>query len=354
MANRRKGEGLTPQSAAFLARSALHRRPHGSSHIFPGVEGDRADRAGGWVGAARNLLGVVVVGAAFYFIWQRRETFVANLDVSAGGLTLMLALTAGGWVANTGQSYALYRAEALPLSFAKNFILAAATSFGNFLPLRFGTLVRARYLKREYGLRYARSGSVFVIRGAIQAAVSGIVGSLALLGLGLSGGRVSWVLALLLPVLAALATFALIRPLPALPLAGARVQRIWDDFRIGLGSVREQPALAFEVAAWTLGHNLLLGGRFWLGLTAFHVEISPLAVLLMCMTTSLTSPWAITPGNLGAREAVMGYVTLTTGFAFGDGMFAGALDRAVQLGLVATLGAASFCYIWFRATARRS
>ena len=56
----------------------------------------------------------------------------------------------------------------------------------------------------------------------------------------------------------------------------------------------------------------------------------------------------IVPGGLGLREVVMGYVTLATGHDFNVGLFAGAMDRAVLLGLLCMIGPVSLVYVWGR------
>ncbi len=93
---------------------------------------------------------------------------------------------------------------------------------------------------------------------------------------------------------------------------------------------------------------LLIAGRFYVSLTLLGSEVPPATLVLLGATATLVSFVSIVPGGLGLREVTMGYVTLATGHDFKVGLFAGVIDRAVLIGLLFTIGLASFVYVWRR------
>ncbi|MPY87140.1 MAG: hypothetical protein GEU99_04380 [Luteitalea sp.] len=301
--------------------------------------------------AVGSVLGLVFVAGGLFYVWQRRVLLAETLEASWEGLLLMLLLVSATWVAISAQSYVLFRAEGLPISFRENFVLSSAVAFGNYLPFRIGVVVRAQYMKREYGMGYVRFGSLFAVRLAIQIAISGVVGICALLFGAAVSGRLSYPLLAIFGLLTAVALVSLIHPLPPLTFSGKRAARLWDDFREGFGIARRRPGLAAITAFWTLAQYALLSLRFGITFHLLGTSAPPWVLLVLSVASGVSALLAITPGNLVVRELIIGYVVFATGQAFDLGIFAGTFDRAAQLAVVATLGASCFTYVWFRGRA---
>jgi uncharacterized membrane protein YbhN (UPF0104 family) len=300
---------------------------------------------------AQVVLGLVFVVGGFYYLWQRRELLAETLNASWGGLLLMLLVVLATWVAVAAQTYVLFRAEGVPISFRENFVLSSAVWFGNYLPLRIGTLLRAQYMKSKYGMGYVRFGSLAAIRLAIQVLMSGLVGIGALLFGGFTSGRVSYPLLAIFASLTIAACAALLHPLPPLAFSGRRAARFWHELREGFGIARRHPRLAVVSGLWGLVYYVLLSIRFGITFHLLGASAPPWVLLVLGVAGGVSSLLAITPGGLGVRELVIGYVVFATGQTFDMGIFAGAFDRAAQLAVVATLGAACFTVVWFRGRA---
>lgn len=297
------------------------------------------------------LLGLVFVVGGLYYVWQRREPLTETLNTSWEGLLLMLLVVLATWVVVAAQTYVLFRAEGVPISFRENFVLSSAAGFGNYLPLRIGMLLRAQYMKNKYGMGYVRFGSLSAIRMAIQISISGLVGIGALLFGGLTSGRMSYPLLAIFGALTIVASVALLRPLPPLARLGGKAARFWHELREGFGIARRRPRLAAISALWGLAHYGLLSVRFGITFHLLGSSAPPWVLLVLGVATGVSSLLAITPGGLGVRELIIGYVVFATGQTFDLGIFAGAFDRAAQLVVVATLGAACFTFVWFRGRA---
>jgi uncharacterized membrane protein YbhN (UPF0104 family) len=300
--------------------------------------------------AVQLVLGLVLVVGGLYYVWQRRDLLAETLNASWGGLLLMLLVVSATWVVIAAQTYVLFRAEGVPISFRENFVLSSAAGFGNYLPLRAGMLLRAQYMKSKYGMGYLRFGSLSAIRMAIQISISGLVGISALLFGGIVSGRMSYPLLAIFGLLTTVAVMALVRPLPPLALSG-RAGRFWHELREGFAVARRRPRLAAISALWGLAHYVLLSIRFGIAFHLLGSSAPPWVLIVLGVATGINSLLAITPGGLGVRELIIGYVVFATGQTFDLGIFAGAFDRAAQLVVVATLGAGCFILVWFRGRA---
>jgi len=295
-----------------------------------------------------NALGVAILVATGWALWQRRSAFAELLDASWADLGTMGALLLAAWMLSTAQTWVLFKAEGATIGFWENLVLAICANFANYLPMRVGTVLRGRYMKHVHGLRYARFGSIFGIRTVLLVSACGILGAVAALGLWLFEDRPAWLLLIAFLGMALGAIIALLVRLPRLEGSDRRLARIWNDFIDGFATARAQPRLSLIVLALTLTQQLALGLRLLIGFDAFQAHPSPWLLLLLAPLVMLVSFVAITPGALGLREAAIGYVAFATGYDFDLGLFAGSLDRAVMLVFTLGLGAPSFIYVWRR------
>jgi len=310
------------------------------------VVGARAREKKRWRQWVENVIGLAILVATGWVLWQRRSSFRELLDASWTDLGVMGLLVLAGWALSSAQTWVLLRAERARIGFWENLVLTSCANFANYLPMRLGTVLRGRYMKQVHGLRYARFGSIFGIRAILLVSASGMLGAVGALGLWLSEGRPTRVLLVGFVGMALASIIALLVPLPKLESPERRLPRIWNDFVEGFAMARARPRVSVIVLVLTLLQQLTLGLRLFVGFEAFQTTLSPWLPLLLAALVMLVSFIAITPGGLGLREAAIGYVAFATGGDFGLGLFAGSLDRAVMLVLTLVLGAPSFVYIW--------
>lgn len=301
-----------------------------------------------WRPWVQNTLGLAILIATGWVLWQRRSSFAELLDTSWVDLCAMGALVLVGWVLSAAQSWVLFRAEGAAIGFGENLLLACGGNFANYLPMRVGTLLRGRYMKQVHGLRYARFGSVFGIRTVLMLSAAGLLGTVGTLGLWLFEGRPAWLLLLTFVAMMGITVGALFLRLPRAAKTDKRLPRAWNDFLDGFATARARPGVSALVLTMIVLSQVVLGLRLFISFDAFQVDASIWLLVLLAPVVVLVSYTAITPGALGLREAVIGYVTLATGYDFSVGLFAGSLDRAVILALTLALGAPGFIYIWRR------
>lgn len=306
-----------------------------------------------WRPVVEQAVGILILVAVGWYFWERRDTVAQIVDVS---LYVLVALTVGvllSWIVVAWQSYLLFRAQGIEIGFLENLIVATATGFGNYLPMRVGTLIRIRYMKQVHGMRYARFGSMTGMRIVLMQSATGLLGLIGVAGLWATQGTISLVLAGLFLAIFVVSAAAFSLRVPRATGSGL-VRRVWNDFIEGFEVTRARPGIALQVMGLVMVQYALLAWRLQVSLAAVGVEASFFLLAMLGPLTALVSALAFTPGGLGIREALIGYVTYEVGMSFDIGMIAGAVDRAVILCLIAVLGSVSFGYIWWGVRARRN
>lgn len=295
-----------------------------------------------------NVLTLVILLGSGWYLVKRRAELAASADFSLGIAVLIGLAVLVAWFASYAQSYLMYRAEDLEVTFRENCFLGAATAFGNYLPMRAGAIVRARYMKAVHGFGYTRSGSIFGIRVVLMTTASGLLGLVGCVGVWLDGGRLSIELLLVFSGLLAICSVAFFRRPVGVQSDKTLLARTYTEFVSGFAALRNHPRNSLLELGLMLVQYGMLAVRFWLSMGALNAGASLWLLLVMAALAGLSSFIALTPGNLGVREALMGYVTVATGHDFDTGVFAGALDRLVVLTMVLVLGGVSFAVVSHR------
>jgi uncharacterized membrane protein YbhN (UPF0104 family) len=306
-----------------------------------------------WRPVVEQAVGILILVAVGWYFWERRDTIAQIVDVS---LYVLLALIIGvllSWTVVSWQSYLLFRAQGIEIGFMENLIVTTSMTFGNYLPMRIGTIVRIRYMKTVHGMRYARFGSMTGMRIVLMQSATGLLGLIGVVGLWATQGTVSVILAALFLAIFLVSVAAFSLRVPRATGSGL-IRRVWNDFIEGFDVTRSRPGVALQVMALVIAQYALLAWRLQVSLAAVGVEASFFLLAMLGPLTALVSALALTPGGLGVREALIGYVTFEVGMTFDIGMIAGAVDRAVVLCLVAVLGSLSFGYVWWGVRGRGS
>jgi uncharacterized membrane protein YbhN (UPF0104 family) len=298
----------------------------------------------------QNAAGALVISGFVYYLWAHRTELSAILNLSAVEVGVLVLLVFATWVLNAAQGYILYRTARVKIGFLETFLLSSAANFGNYLPGRAGTLVRAHYLNSLYDLRYVRFGSIVTVRAVLTIISAGFAGLSGILWLALLGHDVSLQLTAIFLglVLAPSLVFFWPRNLRTSNPVSTRFGRAREDFTRGFLELSASPRAGLAVIALLLLQYLTLGVRFFIAANLTSATISLPVFALLAPLAGLASFISLTPGALGLREAIMGYISFAVGASFSEGVFVGTLDRAVLLFVAAILGGPCFVWIWVR------
>ena len=283
---------------------------------------------------------LVMAGLALWAAWyigrnfgQFRQALTFNPKLLAG----LSLLAIGQFVAVGLFNRIVLTGFGLNLSFVEWFGLSVVTTLGNYLlPPRGGAGLRAAYLKKKRGLPLSHFLSTFVIFYALNLAVCGLAGLIALAMLpdrGPAGTVLFWFFALVLA--------------GSVPAAVLPVRASWFDRRglrpfmrlvEGWQIIRERPGLVGRVLVMVVV-NLLI---FWLMITlsysAAGADLSLPAAAAVTALLSLTSLIALTPGGFGVQEAVLVFSTGALGVQPAQSLAAAVVIRVVILFWTFVLG----------------
>lgn len=297
----------------------------------------------------QNTLAAVIIVGFGYYLWTHQEAFSSALQLDLGALVVLAGLVLAAWTVNATQNLLLYRAAGIELGFGEIWLLSAASAFGNYLPMRMGTVLRAHYLKAVHGLGYARFGAIFGVRTLLLVLSTALTGLVGTAGIYLSGGTLSLELLALFGGLFVVTALGWWVPLPSRWQTGSkRLSRALKEFTNGYRELKSKPGSSLAVLLLLVLQQVLVALRLaWIA-SVLHAAMAPFAALSMAPLAVLASYAQITPGALGIREAMLGYATFALDQSFAVGAYLGTVDRGVNLAVVAVVGGGCFLGVWMR------
>ncbi len=295
---------------------------------------------------AQNLFALLILIGFAWYIWGHRSLFFEALELDVFDALLIAALILVTWVISGTQSLVLFRAAGCNIGFWESCTLTVASGFGNYLPMRAGTIVKAHYMKSVHNMTYTRFASVFGIRLLLTLIASGLIGLCGTLAIAHFEGRVSIELMLIFLVSACTPCLAYFWEPDGSRAVTGRIGRVWRNFSDGFKQLKEQPTVGLISLVLILLQYIVLGARFYIASAATGGEVSVALISLLVPLAVVSSFAALTPGGLGVREAIMGYATFAVGMPFSQGIFVGTIDRGILLLMIAAFGSMGFLWLW--------
>ena len=174
-------------------------------------------------------------------------------------------------------------------------------------------------------------------RGALNAMVPGRMGTLIMLREVTQLGRVRWQDYL---------GFSLLQSVQALSVSGlvlaALILPPWQAFALTVVAalvtvlLRKRVSTAYRRAFWPLfllavGIYLVLLAAFWMVLLALGLDVGPVQAGYFGILLNALAQVAITPGNMGVREALVGLMAKYVALPVSTGILAGAVFHAIRV-----------------------
>lgn len=186
------------------------------------------------------------------------------------------------------------------------------------------------------------------MRVIILVCATGLFGFLGAIGIFISEGILSNELLIIFITLIVASIVGYFLPMPKFKNNKHFILRAWTDFSTGFEAMRAKPFITLQVMLLIVLQFIVMSWRLYLAFDAVQIHLSVWILFLLVPLTTLMTFVALTPGGLGLREGLMGYVTLVSGYDFNSGIFAGAVDRAVLLAVTFIVGPFCLFYIWVR------
>ncbi|HPS55479.1 MAG TPA: hypothetical protein PLP05_07775, partial [Sedimentisphaerales bacterium] len=129
----------------------------------------------------KNILLLVIVFFLFYYLAKHREQLKELLRLRPAELAIMYTITA--LIAFV--SGKVVQLLAIPLNITtplwEMFDLENAARLLNYAPMKFGTIFRANYLKRHFGMSYAHFATFFLYMTVLMTFSASMIGIIAIL-----------------------------------------------------------------------------------------------------------------------------------------------------------------------------
>jgi uncharacterized membrane protein YbhN (UPF0104 family) len=217
----------------------------------------------------------------------------------------------------------------------------------NYVPMKFGTLFFANYLKRHYGLKYSHFGTFAVYLTLLLSAIAALVGVVAMVFVyGLADVQ-KQILAGVFLVCFIASVFLIFVPLPV-PKGTSRLAIILRDFLIGRKAVAQDTKALFVAGFFLLFSFVLTSIRLAVIYHSMNVKVHPAGFLVLGALGFILMFINITPGALGISEAVLGAGAVVLGVPLEAGITAAIIDRAITLSWASVVGGACTGWLWHK------
>ncbi len=200
------------------------------------------------------------------------------------------------------------------LSRKEAFGLAAITRFSNqFSPSYINATIRATYLKRTYGITYAKFSSSFLISSLLQFMVTGAMILITFLAM----NNLSTVNTPLIAIGVALLIFVVILYIPLGKVIkflnkkmdrGNKISHLYgrlSDMLVGYETVRKHPGLFSRTFIQMVINIIALALVYFTLFEALGIHTTILQTMFIASFTNWSVLFSVTPGNLGVREGLM-------------------------------------------------
>ena len=225
-----------------------------------------------------------------------------------------------------------------------------ATILLNYAPMKFGTLFRANYLKRHYGLSYAHFATFFLYIMFLMTSTAAIIGLAVLVAIYGLGGHEKKVLALVFAITIIVSLLFLFVPLP-IPAGQGRLSTILRNFLSGRSQVSKQRKTILIAVAYLVVNFFLAALRLWIIYNSMGKSIHPGGCLILGALGFVVLFVALTPGSLGIRELVLGFGAVVLGMPLEVGLLAAMIDRAIIISYAFVVGGVCSVWIWHKSPA---
>ena len=291
----------------------------------------------------KSILGIIIISLLFWYLsnhWHQLK-YLLKLKLSEFILIYIISLLStlnSAWIVKY-----LLNTLGTKTSYWDMFLLQNATPLLNYLPMKFGTIFRANYLKRRYNLSYTNFATFFLYLILLILNFTTLTGFVTLQ---IVYGIVTFeqkILASIFFIFFILSFILLLVPLP-IPQGHNVVSTTIKNFLISRKKISKN-FIVLAVCAVRLGINFLLSS-FRLGIIYHSMgkDIHPGGYLILGAIENAAKYMSITPGALGFRELVLGSGSLVLGVPLEVGIFAAVIDRAIMLSWVFVVGL--FCTMW--------
>jgi uncharacterized membrane protein YbhN (UPF0104 family) len=284
-------------------------------------------------------LGVTIAFA--YYLYNNSDKYLELLNISKTRVFFLFLLSLAFPLLNGMQNTYLFRGMGLiEFSHWDGYLITAASTLANQLPIPGGIVSRGYYLKYRHNLSYTKYASSTVALFFCYLAINGMIGILVLLYWSLIRGTT--IPSILFIAFAAMVSCILVFWLPLERIRMPEKIYYWTSQAVdGWTAIGRNPGLLFKLTFLQALLVILLSFRYWIVFHMLSQNISFGQTLLFASVSILTQLVSIAPGGLGIRETIVAAVASVLGFDAAISMVAVGIDRLVATVMIVLTGGSS-------------
>jgi len=298
----------------------------------------------------KNILGVVILGVLLWYLVRHWEQLEALFNLTFLQLSTIYVLYFLVMLNITLAVQYLLKGLGVRTRFWDMLWLHNAALLLNYVPMKFGTLFRANYLKRHYGLRYTHFATFFLYITFLMTATAAIIGlSVLVLFYGL-GEYESKILAVVFLASIGGSLLFIFVPLPV-PRGEGWFSTILRNFLTGRSQIsKEKKALVISLL-YLVANFFLTAVRIGIIYHCISQKIHPGGYVILGALGFVALFIALTPGSLGVKELVLSFGAVALGVPFEVGLLAAMIDRAITFSYAFVLGGSCTVWLWHKSPA---
>ncbi len=293
----------------------------------------------------KSILGFVILAFLLWYLARHWEQLKSILHLSPTQLLAMYFLY--GLTALIGARIVQCLINTLHTKtlFWDMFWLHNAALLLNYVPMKYGTIFRANYLKHHYGLAYAHFASFFLYLTFLMTATATAVGMVVLLTIYGLCEYEHKILSIVFFTTAIGSIILLLLPLPE-PKGQGMFSTTFRNFLSGRHQIAKAKKTVFISVILLTLNFLFTAIRFWIIYHSIGEDIHPGGYFILGALGVVTLFVGLTPGSLGIREIVLGFGAVVLGIPLEIGILAAMIDRAVTTVYIFTVGGPCVLWLW--------
>ncbi len=298
----------------------------------------------------KNILALIILGFLLWYLAGHWDQLKALLKLGPAQLLVIYCLWFLLSLSSARVVQCLLNGLKTKTGFWDMVLLHNATILLNYVPMKFGTLFRADYLKRHYGLSYAHFATFFLYIVFLMTSTAAIIGLVVLVAIYGLGGYDNKVLALVFAVTIIASLLFLFVPLP-IPTGQGQLSTVLRNFLSGRSQVSKERKTILVATAYLVVNFFLAAVRLWIIYNSMGKNIHLGGYLILGALGFVVMFISLTPGSLGIRELVLGFGAVVLGIPLEVGILAAMIDRAIIITYVFVVGGVCTVWLWHKSPA---
>ena len=295
----------------------------------------------------RNIVAFAVLACLSWYLVVHREELGHLFRLRPGHVAVMFVVIFLQASCTVYVIQSLLKLLKTKTSFWEMFLLQSTVVLLNYVPMKFGTVFRANYLKRHYGFKYAHFATFFLYLTFLMTVVASAISLIVLVAVYKVSSYESKMLAGLLAIVLVVSMLFLFFPLPV-PKGSHRIIVTLRNFLSGRRDVMSSRNV-FLVNTSVLAISFVLASfRLAIIYRGLQQEINPAGFLVLGSLGCVTLFFSFTPGALGIRELILGLGGVALGVPAQVSILAAMIDRAIIITYTFIVGGGCSIALWRR------